>query len=228
MNPYYDEGGITIYHGDCREVLPTLTADVVLTDTPYGIGLEYDGYDDSAANLDALIATTLPMMRSAAPVVALTCGVVNQWRFPQPTWVLGWFITGAQTMATGFWGFNMWQPVLCYGTDPYLKRGLGRRPDVIKADVQFSIGGHNDPPSDHPCPKPLPPWRALVVRCTPDANDVVLDPMMGSGTTLRAAKDLGRRAIGIEISERYCEIAARRLGQEVLAFNDPPTQDAAK
>jgi site-specific DNA-methyltransferase (adenine-specific) len=68
---------------------------------------------------------------------------------------------------------------------------------------------------DHPCPKPVTFMRWVVERCTASA-DTVLDPFMGSGTTLRAAKDLGRRAIGIEIEERYCEIAARRLAQEVL------------
>ena len=69
----------------------------------------------------------------------------------------------------------------------------------------------------HPCPYPI----ALPTRCisaVTDIGDIVLDPFAGSGTTLRAAKDLGRKAIGIEIDERYCEIAAKRLGQEVLDF----------
>lgn len=76
------------------------------------------------------------------------------------------------------------------------------------------------PPTDvdgHPCPFPLElPKRCIAA--TTDLGDVVLDPFMGSGTTLRAAKDLGRKAIGIEIEERYCEIAAKRLAQEVLDF----------
>jgi len=69
----------------------------------------------------------------------------------------------------------------------------------------------------HPCPFPDDiPKRCIVATTSP--GDTILDPFMGSGTTLRAAKDLGRKAIGIEISERYCEIAARRMGQEVLAL----------
>jgi site-specific DNA-methyltransferase (adenine-specific) len=69
----------------------------------------------------------------------------------------------------------------------------------------------------HPCPKPIGQWKWLVNRATV-VGDSILDPFMGSGTTLRAAKDLGRKAIGIEIEERYCEIAANRLRQEVLLF----------
>jgi DNA modification methylase len=218
MIPYYQDDSCTIYHGDCREVLQTLTADVVLTDMPYGIGLQYGEYEDSSENLDDLIATSLPSMRKASPVVALTCGVVNQWRYPRPTWALCWFQVNAFT-STGFYGFNMWQPILCYGTDPYLKRGRGRQQDVIRTTAALGTTyGLDNPPKNHPCPKPLPSWRKVLMRLSPDDSDVILDPFMGSGTTLRAAKDLGRKAIGIEIEERYCEIAAKRLAQEVLAL----------
>lgn len=219
MRPYYEDAWSTIYHGDCREVLPTLgTVDLVLTDLPYGIGLEYDGYDDSPDNLDDLVESVLPTLREIAPCVALTTGVINQWRYPRPTWVLCWFQANAFT-STGFYGFNMWQPILCYGTDPYLKRGRGRQQDVIRTTANLGTnGGADNPPAGHPCPKPLPPWRTVLSRLSPDDTDVVLDPFMGSGTTLRAAKDYGRRAIGIEQSERYCEIAANRLGQEILDF----------
>ena len=70
----------------------------------------------------------------------------------------------------------------------------------------------------HPTPKPLEAWRKLLLRVSPVETDLVLDPFMGSGSTLAAAKYTGRRAIGIEINERYCEIAAGRLAQEVLAL----------
>ena len=221
MKPYYEDGAVTIYHGDCRQVIDGvgLNADVVFTDTPYGIGLDYGtSFDDTPEYLDALVADVLPLMRAAAPVVALTTGVLNQWRFPLPTWVMCWYHQG-DGRSTAYYGFNQWQPVLCYGTDPYLKRCRGRQQDVIRTVAQLGTNaGIDRAPVGHPCPKPLPSWRKIMLRLSPDSSDVFLDPFMGSGTTLRAAKDLGRRAIGIEIEERYCEIAAKRMAQEVLAL----------
>jgi hypothetical protein len=218
MQPYYDDGIVTIYHGDCRDLLPQLTGDIVLTDLPYGIGLDYGpSFDDSPSYVELLVAEALPLMRACAPVVALTCGVPNLWRYPPATWVLSWTQDNSGT-GSGPWGFNVWQPVLVYGPDPYLARGLGRRPDVIRSAAS---GGdlHGLRKGAHPCPKPLGSWRAVMLRVSPSEDDVIIDPMMGSGTSLVAAKYSGRRAIGIEIEERYCELAARRLCQEVLAFD---------
>lgn len=212
-SPYYEHGGITIYHGDARDILPTLLADVILTDLPYGIGVDYgDTFTDTTENLDALVLDALPLLRAAAPVVALTCGIGNWWRYPEPTWVLCWYQANA-CATTGRWGFNQWQPVLAYGTDPYLSRGLGRRPDVI---ITAAPNTGRDKRLGHPCPKPIEAWRKVLLRVSPAETDVVLDPFMGSGSTLVAAKYSGRAAIGIDISERYCEIAAKRLGQDLL------------
>jgi DNA modification methylase len=97
------------------------------------------------------------------------------------------------------------------GNDPYLANGLGRRPDIF-------IHTETTENWDHPCAKPIGFWKKLLLRGSVRESDIVLDPFMGSGTTLRAAKDLGRRAIGIEIEEKYCEIAAKRLSQKVLDF----------
>ena len=205
--PYYQDDAVVIYHADCRAILPELgPVDAVVTDPPYGIGCDYASYDDSAANLDALLVDAIPLFMHAASVIALTPGVANVHRYPAPKWILAWFWSGGG--GSGPWGFSQWQPVLVYGPDPYLKNGLGRRPDAI--NVQAT------PDSvDHPCPKPNAVMRWLVDRVSMPGN-FVLDPLMGSGTTLRAAKDLGRKAIGIEIEERYCEIAAKRMAQEVL------------
>lgn len=215
MTPYYSDDSVVIYHGDCREVLPTIkSADVALTDFPYAIGLGYDGYDDTTENLEQLIAATLPEMQRIAPVVALTPGIDNIWRYPPSKWVLCWYQANACS-STGRWGFNQWQPLLVYGTDPFLRRGLGRRPDVV---ITAAPNNGADKKRGHPCPKPIEAWRKILLRLSPAEGETILDPFMGSGATLDAAKYSGRRAIGIEQSERYCEIAARRMGQEVLAL----------
>lgn len=214
--PYYEQDGITIYHGDCREVLPTLRGDAVLTDFPYGIGVDYGAFKDAPADLDDLIATALPLARDAAPVVALTCGIGNVWRYPEPRWVLCWHQSNAPT-ASGYWGFNLWQPILAYGTDPYLSRGMGRRPDVI------SVGASGADLNEtrelaHPCPKPLGAWKRILLRVSPSESDVIIDPFAGAGTTLVAARQTGRAAIGIDQSEAFCEVAAKRLAQGVFDF----------
>jgi len=104
------------------------------------------------------------------------------------------------------WGFAGFNPVLFYGKDP--RDGKGQ------SSVMTTLTG---PPScvEHPCSKPYVAMTWMVAKATLD-GETVLDPFMGSGTTLVAAKNLGRKAIGIEIEERYCEIAAKRLSQEVL------------
>lgn len=109
------------------------------------------------------------------------------------------------------WGFTCWQPILAYGSDPYLANNMGSRPDIIEHSETSEKNGH-------PCPKPFAFWKKLLHRGSVKSTDTVIDPMMGSGTTLEAAKDMGLRAIGIEIEEKYCEIAAKRLSQEVLPF----------
>jgi hypothetical protein len=215
-DPYYSDGAVTIYHGDCRDVLPSLSADVCLTDFPYGIGVDYGEYGDTQDALAELVATALPLCRDAAPVVALTCGIGNIWRFPEPTWVVCWHQSNAPT-GSGRWGFNGWQPLLVYGTDPFLRRGLGRRLDVVSvgASGKDLIATRE---MGHPCPKPLGAWTRILERVSPAETDTVVDPFMGSGTTLAVAKYTGRRATGIELDERYCEIAAQRCAQEVFDF----------
>jgi site-specific DNA-methyltransferase (adenine-specific) len=210
VKPYFEEDGITIYHGDCRDVLPTLErVDLVLTDPPYGIGIEYGTFLDTAGNVESLIAEVLPICRHKSKRVLLTCGTRQVSLYPQPDWILCWLNRAGSYCNP--WGFTCWQPILAYGADPYLENRMGLRPDVIEHSESAEVNGH-------PCPKPLGFWKRLLCRGSVLDADVVLDPMMGSGTTLRAAKDLGRLAIGIELEEKYCEIAAKRLSQKVLQF----------
>ena len=213
MTPYYQDDHVTIHHGDSREILPGLRGDVVLTDPPYGIGLGYDQYQDSADNLEALIADVMPLMLAAAPVVALTPGIDNIWRYPPAKWVLCWYMSNA-CASRGYWGFSQWQPLLVYGTDPFLRRQMGRRPDVV---ITAAPNNGSDKRRGHPCPKPIEAWRKILMRVSPAEGELIIDPFMGSGSTLDAAKYTGRKAIGIELSEAYCEIAANRVAQ--LAFD---------
>ena len=222
VKPYYDDGnGIQIFLGDCREILPSLPkVELVLTDPPYGIGVDYGKtMDDTPEYLEELIREVLPMLRVKCDCVLLSCGIGNLWKYPQPTWVLNWRFADKSSGGSGPWGFVTWQPILAYGPDPYLKQALGRRPDSVAI---YDLGDMvQQQRSGHPCPKPEKVWKWMLQRGLPNNKGCILDPFMGSGTTLRAAKDLGCLAIGIEIEERYCEIAARRLQQEVLPFTAP-------
>jgi site-specific DNA-methyltransferase (adenine-specific) len=210
MKPYYQDDAVTIYHGDCMDVLPMVAFDAILTDAPYGVGIGYGSFLDTTENVQELARAVSPFVLGATRA-AVFCGVPQMWMWPRPAWVLCWSIYPA-TNEFCSWGFSQWQPVLVYGKDPFLATKRGPHPTFFK----------NTTPPDrrdnaHPCPKPDPVMRWSVDRTTL-GSDIICDPFMGSGTTLRAAKDLGRKAIGIEIEERYCEIAARRMQQEVLAF----------
>ena len=205
MRPYYEQDGITIYHGDCRELLPSVRGDAVISDPPYGVEMVYGGaYKDTEAEWWALLDATVPLMRATAPFVVIPSCQIKRlaeiYRRWSPEWIIAWHKGSPGTV--GSLGFNDWEPLICWGRPP--------RPmhDHFYAQpVAFDNG--------HPCPKPTEYFAKLIARSTqPDA--VIVDPFLGSGTMLRAAKDLGRRAIGIEIEERYCEIAARRLDQGVL------------
>lgn len=221
--PYYERGGIAIYHGDCRDVLPLVTADVLITDPPYGVRLgDYDvgkngygakhglytpayaSYNDSRENYLSVVCPAIRIALSMTRRAAFFTGP-HIWDLPEAEAIGGVWCPSAQGRHK--WGFKTFLPVLFYGTAPGLQQGA-KVPNVIRSTATVE-------PNGHPCPKPIE-WMRWLVSLASESGDVVLDPFMGSGTTLRAAKDLGRRAIGIEIEERYCEIAANRLAQEVL------------
>lgn len=209
MRPYYEEDGITIYNADCREILIRPIGDLILTDPPYGIGESYLQFSDTKENLTTLLLDVVPRMLEYE-VAMITCGNGNQSLYPEPSWTLAFATPAGVGMCT--WGFSCWQPILVYGRCPYLKRGLGARPDLF-------IHTESSEKNGHPCPKPINLWKKILTRGSASELDVVVDPFMGSGTTLLAAKQLGRKAIGIEISEKYCEIAVKRLAQIQLDFS---------
>jgi len=218
VKPYYEHGGITIYHGDCREVLPALVYDVAITDPPYGVEFKGKatkwtrpggGYSAISDTSDEIYAIVLPIVRELVADgkrAVITPGRRCMFRYPEPKTAGAIFYPSGAGMNS--WGFTCSQPIYYYGKDPYLATRQGSRPDSFSTTEAA-------PPNGHPCPKPLGTMRWLVRRGSLH-GETVLDPFMGSGTTLVAALNEGRRAIGIEIEERYCEIAAKRLEQEVL------------
>jgi site-specific DNA-methyltransferase (adenine-specific) len=197
-------GRATLYLGDCRDILPTLPrVDAVVTDPPYGIGLDYEteGFSDAPDELQELIDAFLPLCRERANVVSITPGNINHYLYPKPTWTLCWFNRAGA--GSGPWGFSCWQPILCYGPDPYLRLQLGRRPDFIEHSETSEKNGH-------PCPKPIRFQKLWIERVAYDAA-TILDPFMGSGTTGVAAVQMGRSFIGIEREPKYFDIACKRI-----------------
>jgi len=220
VRPYYEHAGITIYHGDCRDVLPSIVADVLVTDPPYGVSLGshaaanetrgwlaksgYAGYDDTPENFDALVPGVIASCIALTGRGAVFMSDTGLQKLPPYSALGGVFLPSG--MGRTCWGFQNFSFCALYGTAPDLH--LGARPTGFSSSDSSEKNGH-------PCPKPIR-WMKWAVSLASRPGEAIIDPFMGSGTTLRAAKDLGRRAIGIEIEERYCEIAAKRLSQEVL------------
>lgn len=209
---FYQDDWCQIYCGDCLEIMPLMEdkADLCLTDFPYANNTSYEYFVDSPENLKALIDKSLPLIKRLSDRALITCGVSSIYYYPKPDWILCWAIPAA--VGSSCWGFASWQPILAYGSDPYLKNGLGRRPDTYFFNLASDENGH-------PCPKPLSFWKWLLERGSLSGS--ILDPFLGSGTTCVAAKNLNRKSIGIEINPKYCEIAVKRLRQEVFDFRKP-------
>jgi DNA modification methylase len=196
-----------LIHANCIDALrnmPDRAVDCIVTDMPYGIGVDFGDYCDSVENLTALIANALPEMRRVAHRTIIVGGVRNLHLYPQPTWTLAWCYGGA---GRGAWGFSHWKPILAYGVDPDLRARI-LRPDVIRGTTAASTDAN-----EHPSPKPLSFMRKLINHVAPSPADVILDPFMGSGTTGVAAIQLGHKFIGIEMNGDYLAIAKRRIAQ---------------
>ncbi len=215
MKPYYEQDGITIYHGDCREVLAGLTFGAVVTDPPYGYDYASNRVCDTTTAhwMNTTIANDSDT--TARDEVLALCGT-RPWacfgslKRPSPDGTRMTLIWD-KGPASGMGDLSMpWKPsyeLIFIGGDGW----AGSRDEgVLKGHhivTRASMG------RVHPNEKPVS-LLCHIIRKLPDV--VILDPFMGSGTTLVAAKLSGRRAIGIEIEERYCEIAANRLRQGVL------------
>ena len=211
MKPYYDEDGITIYHGDAREILPSLTISpgLVLTDPPYGIGWKPRVNHQDQRWVDDRIDIRFAMIGQHHCIWGgnYFADLVR----PSESWLI-WIKRPA--------GFDFDDDTRSYAVCEMAWTDFGGKPRTRHQcwDGGMRAGDASNRTFCHPAQKPLELMRWCIDLCPPTADSMVLDPFMGSGTTLRAAKDAGRSAIGIELDEQYCEIAARRLGQGVLDF----------
>lgn len=222
MKPYYCEGGITIYHGDCREILPQVKASITITDPPYNVGKDYGTHNDSMNKSAYLQWLASIFEHCATDDVVYFPGNVNLFDAPailreggrRPVRVLGWH-------KIEFAG-DLWSSGPAISWEAIVWGSRTERPEFNRLfghdgrDFLLVRSIHGDPfKGPHPCPKPSQVMRWLVGLFAP-RNGTVLDPFAGTGTTLCAAQRAGCAAIGIEIEERYCELAANRLSQGVL------------
>jgi site-specific DNA-methyltransferase (adenine-specific) len=224
MKPYYEQDGITIYHGDCREILTGLGAvQGVVTDPPFGIGFKYASHDDTPEGYGVFVwgvIESAERLCDAGSPVFVWQAMPNVRRFHE------WFPREWRIFAAAKNFVQMRPTAMQYAYDPVLVWWVG---DVKPwsdgtTNRDFHVGNtagvvsRKSHERGHPCPRPLDQVEHIISQWVKPGG-TVLDPFMGSGTTLLAAKRMGCKAIGIEIEERYCEIAVKRLAQSVLPLD---------
>ena len=230
VKPYYEQDGITIYHGDCREVLPTLpeeSIDLLLTDPPYGLqfasgqrnvnplgNVKADGARQGMRLVRQMLMEAMPAMKPDAHAYIM-CNFESWPDFydavssylPIRNALIWWKNRGG--MGDTDMEYARDYEVILYGA-------MGRRSLYGRRDGSVIHGvapAGND--RKHPTEKPVGLMSRLMAKSCPE-NGLVCDPFMGAGPTMEAARLSGRRAVGIEIEEQYCEYAAKRLAQGVL------------
>lgn len=247
--PYYADDAVTLYLGDCLEVLPNLglaDVDAVITDPPYNVSprngrdgtthgklkrkdgtsrkVQRDfGEWDRAWMPGPFLTETTRMLRDGGSLIAFTSefligdymasGLNHRnliyWHKTNPTPAFKMLYVRAIEMA-------VWQ---VKGKTGWTWNGGGYVPNVYKGKVVVGFACANGEVREHPTQKPEWLMGAIIQQHT-NPGDLIVDPFSGSGTTLVAAKHAGRRAVGVELNERYCEAAAKRLRQDVLDFGE--------
>ena len=173
-------------------------ANAVLTDPPYGIGYEYASHDDSREQWFGLMDSVVPLMQAAAAIVVMPCCGIDRldWWYAnhRPDWLMAWY-KGSPGHRSHV-GFNDWEAHLVWGKPPKQMH------DYFQTACGFEIEGH-------PCPKPVA-WAAWLCERICEHGGTILDPFLGSGTTLIAAEQLGRTCYGIEIEPKYVDVILQR------------------
>jgi len=214
MKPYYTDEYTTLYHGDCRDILPTIKADFCWTDPPYNVGKDYEGWNDSLPDAEYLEFCKLwiEQVKAVCPEVCIFTPrkyLFDYWQIMGReckqiilTWnpegaIRGGFVNQHSSLLTNAKPKtrikDVWNNLQTPGLGWFFREQTYGHPGYTSEDVTNHV---------------------LSGLCA--HQSVIVDPFSGTGTTLKCAKDLNRRAIGIELNERYCEITAKRLSQGVL------------
>lgn len=217
--PYYQDDLVTLYHGDCRNVTEWVTADVLVTDPPYGIQHSAHGHNapsiagETRTGRSSLRVLTIEHVDVRDSALGLwgdrPALVFGHWRAPRPERTMMRLIWDKQVIGMG--GVGAWRPAdeeIYLLAWPNPRNGASGDSSVIRCAA--NRGADRE---DHPTPKPVGLMEHLIAR---SPQGTIADPFAGSGSTLVAAKQLGRRAIGVELEERYCELITKRLAQDTL------------
>jgi site-specific DNA-methyltransferase (adenine-specific) len=218
MKPYFDDGLVTLYHGDALEVSEWLTADVLVTDPPYGIAYKSGGMSnatvpiqDDIANDDTISVRddVLTLWGDAKPGL-----VFGSWKIERPANTrhrLIWYKQNALPGMRATPWFNADEEIYVLGNG-----FVGKPEQNVLVTTLRQDGAYGEVAKyGHPTPKPVSLMEKLISKCP---VGVVADPFAGSGATLVAARNLGRKVIGVELEEKYCELIANRLSQQVFDF----------
>lgn len=223
-SPYFSDGLVTLYHGDARKILPKLggVVDCVVTDPPYGINYRSNHgkrFEEIAGDDSPCLWWIAAAKRIMKPAGRAYCfasekqiGAIQEEFVKQGMTLSRMLVWDKQAMTSG--------DLADYGCRteyiiPALKRGDSDKLRGSRDSNLISVPRVDTRLLSHPCEKPKALLSYLIVRAT-DAGMTVLDPFAGSGATLDAARELGRKVIGIELEEKWCEQIANRLSQGLL------------
>lgn len=214
MKPYYQDDYVTLFHGDCLEVTEWTTADVLVTDPPYGMSYvsrasKYNGPTDKIVNDDTTQIRDDALRMWDMEKAAIVFGT---WRVERPDNVKQ-LVIWDKGAAPGMGDLKI--PFGPSHEDIYImgKNGFTgkREASVITAPTLVAADSRRP---DHPTPKPIGLMEKLVSKTV----GVIADPFAGSGSTLIAARNLSRHVVGVELDEAYCEMIAKRLSQQTFDF----------
>ena len=224
MKPYYQDDLVTLYHGDCLEVTEWLEADVLVTDPPYGVDVSQYGMDNNPKkrreqtaksvvknDKDTVVRDSVLELWGNKPAI-----VFGSWRITRPAKVrqrLIWYKSKASPGISRAPWFSADEEIYVIGD------GFNGHPEMTVYQTNEARMGQAGPAFQlgHPTPKPIGLMERLVAKCP---EGVIADPFAGSGATLIAARNLNRRSLGIELEEKYCELIAKRLSQQVFDLGE--------